>query len=161
MNGLSVLASGGGGPWEHQRTRPQSWLLAEMVQHSHLYPAQVLLVLYPTQAPPERVSGGFQELRKALWNTKTIYGGRLSSPKVTVQPCHFICPPHRWSSCNPRIICELCQFTQQMPARNSEITSTSLLNSGLLSPLKTRLLFFKLLQGLFCLILEILSILIS
>lgn len=31
-----------------------------------IVPCRVLLVLYPTQAPPERVSGGFQELREGF-----------------------------------------------------------------------------------------------
>lgn len=136
MNGLSVSASGGGGPWEHQRTPSPVLAPCRNGTTWSLYRAKCSWFSVQHKHPPKESVGASRNWGKAL-KYKTILWRCLSSPEFTVQPCHFICPSHRWSSCNPRIICELCQFTQQMPARNSEITSPSLLNSVLLSPLKT------------------------
>lgn len=134
MNGLSVLASGGGGPWEHQRT--PSLVLAPRRNGTtwSLYCAECSWLSVPHKHPPkESVELPGPEGR--LWNRRQFYGDAWAP-----QPSQFslvtssALSSHRWSSWNPRMICELRQFTQQMPATNREITSASSPNSVLLSP---------------------------
>ena len=105
-------------------------------------PCRVLLALCPTQAPPkESVELPGPEGR--LWNRRQFYGDAWAP-----QPSQFslvtssALSSHRWSSWNPRMICELRQLTQQMPATNREITSASSPNSVLLSPPRKHCLLF-------------------
>ena len=137
MNGLSVSASGGGGPWEHQRT--PSPVLAPR-RNGTAWPlcrAECSWLSVQHKRPPKE-SVQLPGTQGRLWNRRQLYGDvwvpQTSQFSLVTSSA---LSSHRWNSWNPRMICELCQFTQQMPATHSEITSASSPNSVLLSPLKT------------------------
>lgn len=137
--GLSVSASGGGSTREPIPSLGSSQKWYNLI----VVPCWVSLVLCPTRAPPEIVSGASRSWGKAL-KYKAILQRRLSSPEFTAQPCHFICAFFsQMNLLKPRNDCDWCPFTQQMSARNSEVPSASLPTAVLLSPLKHCLLCLK------------------